>query len=153
MSEQRSALRRLRLIRLAGLSACLLIALSVATLKPMAAQGLPTGPRGPLPQPIGQRAGGGIEDMGNNDPVEAERRLRALNEMRQKSIVSDTNKLLKLANELNAEIASTNSETLTPDQLRKFATIEKLARSVKEKMSTPVGGLPAYQQPPPPMMR
>jgi hypothetical protein len=37
--------------------------------------------------------------------------------------------------------------------LRKFATIEKLARSVKEKMSTPVGGLPAYQQPPPPMMR
>jgi len=60
--------------------------------------------------------------------------------------------LLKLANELNAEI-SANPEALTPDQLRKLATIEKLAHSVKEKMSTPVAGNPMYQPPTPPMMR
>jgi hypothetical protein len=111
------------------------------------------GSRGPFSQPTGQRAGGGLDDPGNGDPGEAARRMRALNTMRQKALVSDTDKLLKLANELNAEI-SANPEALTPDQLRKLATIEKLAHSVKEKMSTPVAGNPMYQPPPlPPMMR
>ena len=142
-------------IRQAGLCAVLAIALWLVTLKPMAAQGMPTGPHDPSPPPMRQRLGGGLDDNDNgaNDPVEVARRLRALNEMRQKSIVSDTNKLVKLANELNTEVGGVNFESLTPDQLRKLATIEKLAHSVKEKMSTPVGGSPAYQLPQPPMMR
>ncbi len=73
------------------------------------------------------------------DPVMMERRLRALNMERQKEMVSDTNKLLKLARELNAEVAANKSGALTPDQLRKIAEIEKLARNVRERMITGIG--------------
>ena len=75
------------------------------------------------------------------DPVMMERRMRALNIERQKEMVSDTNKLLKLARELNAEVAGQKSDALTPDQLHKIAEIEKLARNVKERMTSAVGGL------------
>ena len=153
MNEQRPALLSLRLVRLAGLSALLVLGLALATVRQAAGQSPHPEPQGPFQPPLNQHLGGVLDDVGDNDPVEAARRLRALNEMRQKSMVSDTDKLLKLANELNTEIASANSETLTPDQLHKLAMIEKLARSVKEKMSTPVGGLPVYQQRTSPVMR
>ncbi|MGA2167001.1 MAG: hypothetical protein ABSG62_02240 [Terracidiphilus sp.] len=104
-------------------------------------------PRGSGVQPIGQRVGGGLEEMGTVDPIEAEKRLRALNAERQKSMVSDTNKLLKLASELNAEISGENPDSLTPAQLSKLAEIEKLAHRVKDKMSTSVRGVPVFQQP------
>jgi hypothetical protein len=99
-----------------------------------------------LPQPIGQPVNAS-NDTATGDPIENERLLRALNADRQKSMVSDTNKLLRLANELNAEIARTNPNVLTEAQLRKLAEIEKLARSVKDKMSTSVRGTPAFQPP------
>ena len=73
------------------------------------------------------------------DPVMTERRLRALNMERQKEMVSDTNKLLKLARELNTEVAGQKSDTLTPDQLHKIAEIEKLARNVRDRMASAVG--------------
>jgi len=73
------------------------------------------------------------------DPTEMERRLSALNNERQKQLVSDTNKLLKLARELNDAVAMNAYNTLNPDQLHKVAQIEKLARSVKEAMSEAVG--------------
>lgn len=75
----------------------------------------------------------------NYDPTMMERRLNALNRERQKEMISDTNKLLRLAMELNDEIAATNTGTLTWDQLHKMAEIEKLARNVKEKMADGVG--------------
>jgi hypothetical protein len=92
-------------------------------------------------------------DMDVRDPVEQEKQLRALNAERQKSLVSDTNKLLKLATELNAEVSTTNPDSLSGDQLRKLAEIEKLARSVKDKMSTSVRGIPSYEPPVPPRTR
>jgi hypothetical protein len=76
---------------------------------------------------------------GDYDPTMMERRLNALNRERQKEMISDTNKLLKLAMELNDEIAANNTGSLTLDQLRKMAQIEKLARNVKEKMAEGVG--------------
>jgi hypothetical protein len=63
-------------------------------------------------------------------------------------MVADANKLLKLARELNDEISAANRGTLTPDQLRKIAEIEKLARSVKERMTIGVGQ-PELLAPPP----
>ena len=116
------------------------LALGIALLTAGAAHaqvGVPS-PQSPFPPPIGPRVVGGIEDRGEPDQEDTARRVRALNDMRQKAIVSDTNKLLKLANELDAEIRKANSDSLTPEQLHKLATIEKLARSVKEHMSTPV---------------
>ncbi len=74
------------------------------------------------------------------DPMMAERRMRALNIERQKQMVADANKLVKLARELNDEVGATNAGSFTPDQLRKIAEIEKLARSVRERMSAAVGG-------------
>jgi hypothetical protein len=63
-----------------------------------------------------------------------ERRLRQLNVAQHKAMVSDTDKLLKMVTELNAEISGSNPDSLTPDQIRKVAEIEKLAHSVKDKM-------------------
>jgi hypothetical protein len=79
------------------------------------------------------------------DPVFMERRMQQLNAVQHKSMVADTDKLLKLVTELNAEINSTNSNALTPAQLRKVIEIEKLAHSVKDKMRTSVRGAPDYQ--------
>jgi hypothetical protein len=100
-----------------------------------------------LPQPIGQPVGGGLEDVPNADPTEDEKLLRALNADRQKSLVSDTNKLLRLVNELNAEIARSSPDLLNSAQLRKMAEIEKLAHNVKDKMSTSVRRMQPIQQP------
>lgn len=87
----------------------------------------------PAPMPTDPAA------SGDYDPTMMERRLTALNIERQKQMVSDTNKLLKLARELNDEVAENSSATLTSDQLHKIAEIEKLARSVKEKMADGTG--------------
>jgi hypothetical protein len=94
--------------------------------------------------PLGQSVGSGIEGFPAGGGMDHEKLLRALNADRQKSLVSDTNKLLRLVKELNDEIARTNPEQLSDAQLRKVAEIEKLARSVREKMSTSVRGSPAF---------
>ncbi len=106
-----------------------------------------------MPGQLSQHSVRPTVDFGDTDSVDEEKRLRILNADRQKSLVADTNKLLKLANELNAEIAGANVESLTPAQLRKIAEIEKLAHNVKEKMSTSVRGTPVFQQQSPPILR
>jgi hypothetical protein len=73
------------------------------------------------------------------DSVEEQKRLRALNAERQKVIVADTEKLLKLAKELKQETSDDTSAPPSGDQLRKLAEIEKLARNVKEKMTYTMG--------------
>ena len=93
----------------------------------------------------------GIQNDTQGNSVDEEKRLKALNADRQKKMVSDANKLLRLVKELNAEIARSDAESLTPEQLRKVTDIEKLAHSVKEKMSTSVRGLPPFQPPMQPM--
>jgi hypothetical protein len=79
----------------------------------------------------------------NGDPVDdlqAEKRMTALNAERQKSMTADSEKLLKLATELNNEIAQSNSGELTPAQLRMVAEIEKLAHNVRDKMAMAIRG-------------
>jgi hypothetical protein len=83
------------------------------------------------------------DDTDIRETIEADQQLRALNDARQKSMVADAARLLKLAGELNAEVGSANPGTLTPAELRKVAEIEKLAHNVKEKMSYPVTGMQA----------
>jgi len=72
------------------------------------------------------------------DSAFQQRRLRAMNAERQKELVSDTDKLLKLTSELNNEVSHNKSDSFTPDELRQLVKIEKLARSVKEKMCNPI---------------
>ncbi len=91
---------------------------------------------------------GPLTQFPDQDAAFAERRLRALNAERQKQMVSDAAKLLKLASELNAEVSSGNFDSLTLAQLHKVAEIEKLARSVREKMSFSVGDEPIFRDVP-----
>jgi hypothetical protein len=132
--------------RIARLAAGCVLCLAMAPGLRMGAQN--THPGGTLQQGIGQRPSDSISAPDPADAQEQERRLQALNGERQKSIVSDTNKLLKLANELDEEIRSGKSASLTVSQLRKVAEIEKLAHSVKDKMSYSVKGPPVLERPP-----
>jgi hypothetical protein len=89
---------------------------------------------------------------GDVDLSMAERRIRALNNERQKQIVADTDKLLKLARELNEEVAKANTGTLTMDELHKIADIEKLARNVRQRMTESVGQPQTTMPTPAPMV-
>lgn len=86
-------------------------------------------------------------DMDEMDPQLAHRQLRALNAERQKELVKDTAKLLKLAQALNAQTQAENAETLTEAQWNEIARIEKLAHSVKERMVETYGGVPVFRPP------
>ena len=92
--------------------------------------------------PFGQRPEAPFGGPEEQDPVFAARQVRALNVERQKALVSDTDKLVKLARELNAAIADGKNPDLTPPQLRKIADIEKLAHEVKQKMTLTISNTP-----------
>lgn len=78
-----------------------------------------------------------LDDPRYSNPASAifaEKRLQALNIAQHQAVVNDTDKLVKLVTELNQQINSSNSRTLTPQQLQMVAEIEKLAHSVRDKM-------------------
>ncbi len=56
------------------------------------------------------------------------------NKERQAAIKSDTEKLVKLTAELKAYVDKSNENVLSLEVLKKAEEIEKLARSVREKM-------------------
>jgi hypothetical protein len=56
------------------------------------------------------------------------------NEIRQKDIQKDTDKLLELATELKQYVDKTNENILSMDVVKKAEEIEKLAKAVREKM-------------------
>ncbi len=82
------------------------------------------------------------------DPAFIAKRQQALNADRQKSMVSDADKLVKLARQLDAEIASNPTDQLTSEELHKVGEIEKLAHNVKAKMAQSFAGGPQFQQTP-----
>ncbi len=75
-----------------------------------------------------------VSNEAEKDQVITEQRRIAVNVQRQKQLVANSDRLLKLVRELNDEVAATGSRSLTADQLEKLNEIEKLARSVKEGM-------------------
>jgi hypothetical protein len=108
------------------------------------AQFTPTGGTGVPGQSTHQ---GPFGDGPGGDLAWQAKRLRALNADRQKSMVSDADKLLKLARQLDAEVASNSKDEMTPSELHKVAEIEKLARSVKSKMALSFSSGPQLQGP------
>lgn len=77
--------------------------------------------------------------MGEHRPNEAERKMereqeKKLNEERQVELKRDTDKLLQLATQLKAAVDKSNENTLSLDVIKKAGEIEKLAKSVREKM-------------------
>lgn len=61
-------------------------------------------------------------------------REKALNKQRQTNLQKDTDRLLKLATELKESVDKSNEHTLSLDVIKKADEIEKLAKSVKDKM-------------------
>jgi len=149
-SQQLKASQRPRLPRSAGATRATMLMAILLVLPMGGAQNTPTGHIGGLPQPFGVPGGesplGDVNNRNPDDPEQA-RRIRMLNAERQKSLVADTVKLLKLANELNATMAKEDAQAPTLDELRKIADIEKLAHNVKEKMKITVIGTPIYRSP------
>ena len=84
-------------------------------------------------EPIGtnRRSEDGQDGM---SPQVNQHMLARLNQDRQKALVADTNKLLVLAQELQAEVDRSSKDQLSLGVVKKAEEIEKLARSVKEKM-------------------
>jgi len=123
-----------------GLVAAVVFVLALPGCAQFAPQG--GGPLGSLPGTSPQNdVDGAIE----SNPLWGQQRQTALNVERHKSLVSDSDKLLKLARQLDAEIASNSTDELTPQELHKVAEIEKLAHNVKTKMAQSFGGGPAVR--------
>jgi hypothetical protein len=89
----------------------------------------------------------GYGDGPDLDPLSEAKRMKALNTDRHKSMVSDAEKLVNLARQLDAEIASNPTDELTARELQKVAAIEKLAHNVKTKMAQSFGGGPELRSP------
>ncbi len=54
---------------------------------------------------------------------------------KQAQLIADVQKLVKLSQELKAEIAKSNKDTLSLTVIKKSEEVEKLAKSVKEEMN------------------
>ena len=68
--------------------------------------------------------------------IEMERKqIKLMNEERQKHLVSDTDKLLRLAGELRSDVNGTSKSGVSADTARKANEIEKLARGIRSKMT------------------
>lgn len=117
------------------------LALAMFLVIPVAAQSPGMGPGYPGQQSghIGQRQQQDSDSSPGLDVRIEAKRIATLNLIRQKSMVSDADRLLRLAQELNND-ANADTSTLTPaERLRKAAEIEHLAKGVKEKMTYAVG--------------
>jgi hypothetical protein len=80
-----------------------------------------------------QRPESQSEPSNDLQPIERER-LKRLNQVRWTKLKDDTDELLKLATELKQEVDASNEQMLSVSVMRKAEQIEKLAKSVKEKM-------------------
>ena len=63
-----------------------------------------------------------------------EEQAKRVNDERQKRLVADTAKLYELAGELKEQVGKSDKDTLSVDVVKKAEEIERLARSVKDKM-------------------
>lgn len=125
------------ILRISGLALLVLLAPKLSA--PAGQEQFPTRP--------GQRTMNPNDPFGDQDPALAAKQMRALNADRQKSMISDTNKLVELAKELNTEMASEDGDEPSAIQLRRATEIEKLAHNVKQKMSYSIGNGPQFQDP------
>jgi hypothetical protein len=118
------------------------LAAALLLVMPLMAQSPGVGPNPPADGPYGPgMVAGGIEAK-----MEA-RRIAMLNVIRQKGMISDAQKLLHLAQELNEDAAAGGSKMSDAERVHKASEIEKLAKAVKEKMTYAVGAPDGFSGP------
>jgi hypothetical protein len=108
--------------------------------EPPQATQLPNGPRN-LPEFINRLPDANDEARMHQDKT-GQANFDAANAQRKKEVSEDTAKLVKLANDLKAEIDSTDKDTLSVSAIKKAEAIEKLAKSLKQKMTVTVAAKP-----------
>ncbi len=67
-------------------------------------------------------------------PQMQEQQAERRNSDRQRQLIADTEKLFQLAGQLRDEVSKSNKEQLSIPVIKKSEEIEKLAKSVKERM-------------------
>jgi hypothetical protein len=105
----------------------------VVVSEPPQAQQQPNTPRN-LPEFINRLPDTNDEARMHQDKT-GQANFDAANAQRKKEVSEDTAKLVKLANDLKAEIDSTDKDTLSVSAIKKAEAIEKLAKSLKQKMT------------------
>jgi hypothetical protein len=91
----------------------------------------------PPPSPVGNPPATTTSDGDESQRRIAANLVKKGNLARQAQLKIDTDKLLKLSQELKEYVDKSNENVLSLDVLKKAEEIEKLARSVKEKMKGP----------------
>src|SRR6185437_2577738 len=76
----------------------------------------------------------GVDDSPQTPQSLEMQQARARNAERQKQLVADTQKLVALANQLQDEVSKSNKDMLSLDVVRKADEIDKLARTVRDRM-------------------
>jgi hypothetical protein len=92
------------------------------------------GQQAPLPMPPQQGPPPLAPPVDRTEQQVLRKMARERNVDRQKEIVADTNKLLDLAKKLQAEVDKSNKDQLSLSVVHTADQIEKLAKSVKERM-------------------
>jgi len=83
--------------------------------------------------PLGRRRGTGPANEGI--PAEMQKKqAEARNKERQAALKKDTDELFRLANDLKQKVDQTNENQLSVSVIKATEKIEKLAKSVREKM-------------------
>jgi hypothetical protein len=77
--------------------------------------------------------------MAMHDQQSKKQSFDAANAERKRQLNEDSARLLKMAADLKIEVDKTSKDTLSLAVIRKADEIERLARSVKEKMKLTVG--------------
>ena len=88
------------------------------------------------PSSSGARPGDALHDSSipEVNPQMQQQMADRRNSDRQRQLTADTEKLFQLAQQLRDEVAKSNKDQLSVGVVRKSEEIEKLAKSVKEKM-------------------
>jgi hypothetical protein len=76
----------------------------------------------------------GVDDAPQTPQSLEMQQARARNAERQKQLVADAQKLVALANQLQDDVSKSNKDMLSLDVVRKAEEIDKLARTVRDRM-------------------
>ena len=98
-------------------------------------------PQIPMPDASSSSPRSGLNNR-SDDPMTQqanEKRIKELNVLRQKQITTDAAKLLLLATELKTNLDKGGEEASSFDMMHKAEQIEKLARSVRTRMTDAIG--------------
>jgi ribosomal protein S7 len=74
----------------------------------------------------------------SEEPAALRQTRVARNAMRQRQLVEKTQQLQKLTDELRTEIDAAEKDTLSADAIKKSEQIEKLAKSIRSLVVTPL---------------